>query len=80
MGWITHIAVYFVIWWLTFFIVLPFGVHTEETVTQGNDPGAPKQHRILLKIVINTGIAFLVWLVVFIADRYNLVTIRDFGG
>ncbi len=80
MSWVTHLAVYFVIWWLTFFMVLPFGVHSEDKVEQGNDPGAPKQSRIFLKIVINTGVAFLVWLVVFIADRYDLVTIRDFGG
>ncbi|ODN72509.1 DUF1467 family protein [Methylobrevis pamukkalensis] len=38
------IAIYFVIWWLTLFMVLPFGVrsqHDSGTIAHGTDPGAP---------------------------------------
>ncbi len=39
------IAIYFIIWWLVLFLVLPFGIRnaheTGETVEEGNEPGAP---------------------------------------
>jgi len=73
MGWITHLAVYFVIWWITLFCVLPFGVRSEDSVTLGNDPGAPQQSRIVLKLVINTFVALAVWFVVFLVDYFDLV-------
>ena len=40
----TVIAIYFLIWWLTLFAVLPWGVRNQEEsgeVTPGTDPGAP---------------------------------------
>lgn len=76
MGWITHLAVYFVIWWITLFAVLPFGVRTEDSVVLGNDAGAPKQSRIGLKLVINTFVALAVWFVVFLIDRYDLIRLQ----
>jgi len=77
MGWITHLAVYFIIWWVTLFTVLPFGVQREDTVTEGNDPGAPKNSRIVMKLVINTFVALAVWFVVFLIDRYDLITFQS---
>lgn len=76
MGWITHLAVYFVIWWITLFCVLPFGVRTEDSVSVGNDPGAPKQSRMGLKLVINTFVALAVWFVIFLIDRYDLIKLQ----
>ena len=39
------IAIYFIIWWVCLFVVLPFGVKNAheagETVEQGNEHGAP---------------------------------------
>lgn len=41
MKWTSAIAIYFIIWWLTLFVVLPFGVknaaETGETVEDGHD-------------------------------------------
>ena len=41
----TVIAIYFLIWWMTLFAVLPWGVRSQEEsgeVTPGTDPGAPR--------------------------------------
>ena len=39
------IAIYFVIWWVVLFAVLPWGVKNAheagETTSKGNEPGAP---------------------------------------
>ena len=40
----TVIAIYFLIWWVTLFAVLPWGVRNQEEsgeVAPGTDPGAP---------------------------------------
>ncbi len=38
------VAIYFVLWWVTLFLTLPFGVrsqHEEDGAAPGTDPGAP---------------------------------------
>ena len=77
MGLVTGLAIYFIIWWITLFMVLPFGIEREKSVEKGNDPGAPVRHRMLAKIVINTIFAFILWSIVFVIDMYDIVTMRD---
>ena len=73
MGLVTGVAIYFVIWWITLFMVLHFGVERN-----GNAPGAPVQHRMLKKMAINTGLAFVLWSIIYIVDVYDIITIKDF--
>ncbi len=80
MSWYSHVAIYFIVWWTTLFMVLPWGVQRDETVRAGNDPGAPVRSRMGIKILANTLLALIVWLIIFMIDRYDLITIRDFGG
>ena len=75
MGLVTGFAIYFVIWWITLFVVLPFGVERNQNVKEGNDPGAPVQHRMLKKMAINTGLAFVLWLIIYIVDVLSLIHI-----
>ncbi|WFU37805.1 DUF1467 family protein [Bradyrhizobium sp. CB82] len=40
----TAVAIYFVLWWVTLFVTLPFGVrsqHEDGVGAPGTDPGAP---------------------------------------
>jgi predicted secreted protein len=40
----TFAAIYFVVWWICLFIVLPFGVRNQVDageIVRGTDPGAP---------------------------------------
>ena len=44
MNWTLGLALYFLIWWVTLFAVLPFGVRSQEesgAVAPGTGPGAP---------------------------------------
>jgi predicted secreted protein len=79
MSWITHLAIYFIVWWITLFMVLPFGVQRDLAVTAGNDPGAPVQSRIGIKLLVNTLVALVVWFGIFLIDRFDLITISDFS-
>jgi len=60
---VTFVAVYFVIWWLCLFVVLPFGVRSqvaEGAVTDGTDPGAPVKTHMLPKMVATSILALVV--------------------
>ena len=40
----TSIAIYFIIWWVVLFAVLPWGVRSQQehgAIVPGSDPGAP---------------------------------------
>jgi predicted secreted protein len=48
----TAVAIYFLIWWLTLFAVLPWGVRAQgEGAEPGSDPGAPRVPMILTKLI-----------------------------
>ena len=57
MRWTSLAAIYFVVWFLVLFAVLPFGVRTQdeegETVL-GTPPSAPAKPRLLRVAVITT--------------------------
>jgi len=60
MTWPMGIAIYFTIWWVALFAVLPFGVrsqHEEADYTQGTDPGAPVKPMLLQKALWTTAIS-----------------------
>jgi predicted secreted protein len=64
MGLIPSIAVFFVIWWLCLFLVLPFGVksqHETGEVAPGTERGAPDRPRLLMRVVATTILATIVF-------------------
>lgn len=51
------IAIYFVMWWIVLFAVLPFGVksqHESGDVVPGSEPGAPVAPLLLKKALWTT--------------------------
>jgi predicted secreted protein len=55
MGIATGIAIYFLIWWIVLFAVLPWGVLAQgDDAPPGSDPGAPQAARIWLRLVWTT--------------------------
>lgn len=58
------LALYFMIWWITLFAVLPFGVRTQAEsgeVEPGTPGSAPAKPRLLRVFLINTVVATLVF-------------------
>jgi predicted secreted protein len=54
------LAIYFIMWWLCLFVVLPWGVrsqHENDAVTPGSDPGAPVVPHIGRKLIATTFVA-----------------------
>jgi predicted secreted protein len=68
----TALAIYFVIWWVVLFAVLPWGVHSQQEsgeIAPGTDPGAPVLTNLRLKLIATTivaGVVFGAWFVVYV--------------
>ena len=70
----TAFAIYFVIWWITLFLTLPFGVrsqHEDGEGAPGTDPGAPVMARMGRK---------LIWTTVISAAIFALATLAHNAG
>ena len=62
MGVSTAVAIYFLIWWVVLFAVLPWGVRPQgEEGMPGTDPGAPMVPRLRAKLIWTTVVATVVW-------------------
>jgi predicted secreted protein len=60
----TALAIYFVLWWVTLFLTLPFGVrsqHEEGGGAPGTDPGAPIMARMGYKLIWTTVISSIIF-------------------
>jgi predicted secreted protein len=68
-GIMTQIFMFLVIWWLTLFAVLPWGVRRTENADAGHDPGAPANPMLLKKALATTAIAAVIWGAAFIFFR-----------
>jgi predicted secreted protein len=53
----TALFIYFLIWWLTLFTVLPLGVKRNEEDGKGFDAGAPAKPNLGKKLILNTVIS-----------------------
>ncbi|MDP6707075.1 MAG: DUF1467 family protein [Alphaproteobacteria bacterium] len=78
----TGFMVYGIIWWLVFFMALPFGIRSPEEAGEAVEPGnvesAPVKPRLWLKAGLTTLIAALLWGVYYVVAAYDLLGFRDF--
>ncbi len=53
------LVTYLILWWLVFFVMLPFGIEREQDVRFGNDPGAPKKSLVKKKAIISSFVTLI---------------------
>ena len=59
MGWTSISAIFFIVWWLCLFMVLPFGVSKVENPEPGHEPGAPAKPMLVRKAIVTTVLAII---------------------
>ena len=72
----TVLAIYFILWWLVFFAVLPWGVRSQEEsgeIVPGSDPGAPAIHLVWRKVVWTTLISGAIFAAIYLAYINDLI-------
>jgi predicted secreted protein len=79
----TALAVYFVIWWIVLFMVLPFGIRSQHEggeVEPGTDPGAPVLPNLKRKALWTTVGATVVFFAWYYAYVNRLVTLDQLNA
>lgn len=79
MDLVAGIIIYVILWWVIFFMTLPFGGHMNPTPKKGHDTGAPKVTYLREKIVITTLISTTIWFGVEYLISINLIDFRELG-
>lgn len=75
MGVATAVAVYVVLWWITLFAVLPWGIKTDPETGQIGAPAAPQ---LLRKFVATTLISAVIWAIIYVVvSQPHLLSFRD---
>lgn len=78
-------AIYFIIWWLTLFIVLPLGLRTqaeENEIVPGSVESAPARFRALRVFLMTTVLAAIIqlaWYILSVKLGYGLDAIPQFA-
>jgi predicted secreted protein len=75
----TFIAVFFLIWWIVLFAVLPWGIHSQHEsgdVAPGTDPGAPVLPKLGRKLMLTTLVAGVVFAAFYVVVANQLVTLN----
>jgi predicted secreted protein len=75
----TALAIFFLIWWVVLFAVLPWGIKSQheddDDIAPGTDPGAPARARIGWKLVWTTLVAAAIYAVCYVSYVEHWVTI-----
>lgn len=74
------IAIFFVVWWIMLFAVLPFGVRTQaeagDTVP-GTPPSAPAKFPLARLFLINTAVSIIVFCIIWAAIEFDFFGISE---
>jgi predicted secreted protein len=75
----TAFAIYFVMWWVTLFLTLPFGVrsqHEDGEGAPGTDPGAPILPGLRRKLIWTTVISAVIFTLSWLAYSAGLFNVE----
>jgi predicted secreted protein len=82
----TAVAIFFLIWWVVLFAVLPWGIrsqHEDGAMAPGTDPGAPILPRLGRKLLWTTLVSALIFAGCYVVYVNHVVTleglVRPFG-
>ena len=74
----TALAIFFLIWWVVLFAVLPWGIRSQHEggeITPGTDPGAPTVPKLGRKLVWTTVVASVIFAACYVVYTDHLVSL-----
>jgi predicted secreted protein len=79
----TALAIFALIWWVTLFLVLPWGIRSQhevetdgEPMAPGTDPGAPAHFSLGRKLLWTTVVSVVIYAACYVVYVERLVTIN----
>jgi predicted secreted protein len=79
----TALAIFFLIWWVVLFAVLPWGIRSQHEggeIAPGTDPGAPVVPRLGRKLMWTTLVSALIFAGCYVAYVNHLVTLQGLAA
>ena len=74
-------AIYFIVWWIVLFAMLPIGVKTTEEVGEKNTPGfadsAPHRPNLLPKMIATTIVSAIIFAGLYAIIAHHVITLDD---
>jgi predicted secreted protein len=74
-------AIYFIIWWIVLFAMLPIGVRTSEEAGEKASPGtaesAPHMPNLLPKMVATTVVSTIIFAALYAIIVHHVITLDD---
>lgn len=74
---VTAVVVFIIVWWVTLFTVLPWGVRRTENPEEGHDQGAPARPMLVRKLLITTGITIIVFAILYGVIEKSGLSLRE---
>jgi predicted secreted protein len=77
VNWFTGIVVFVIIWWTALFAVLPIGTRPVQQADETSGwRGAPERPRLMMKVIVTTIVASVVWTGAYILIQSDYVSFR----
>ena len=79
----TSLAIYFIVWWVVLFLVLPWGIRSQAEsgeIARGTDPGAPAVPNLRAKLLWTTVVAAVLFGVFEVVYIYRLIALDDLAA
>jgi predicted secreted protein len=76
----TAVAIFFLIWWVVLFAVLPWGIRSQHEggeIAPGTDPGAPAIPNLRGKLIWTTLVSALIFAGCYVAYIEHLISIES---
>lgn len=74
---VSAIVVYVVLWWLVFFMALPWGVRRLDAPEEGQEHGAPERPMLWRKAAITTVVATVLFGITYAIVVSDLLPLRE---
>ena len=79
----TAVAIFFLIWWVVLFAVLPWGVRSQHEggkVVPGTDPGAPAIPNLKRKLLWTTLASAVIFAACYVVYIHRLITLQGLAA
>ena len=76
MTWVSSLFVFFIVWWLVLFTVLPWGVRREENPEPGHEIAAPQNPMMWRKVAATTVITAIIFAGIYVGVEMGWIDFR----
>lgn len=76
----TGIILFLLIWWTALFAVLPWGVNMSNIKPEEGIQAAPANPHLKRKFLITTIVSVILWLVVYMLIKMDIIDFRELAG